>query len=117
MTAELIYISRARGHETTHQLITFSVQTELALFSHERRRDKMIYEIEYYFRKATDDVRLTSDFSSLSIAACGQHNGIKPQDPIRCRSCGYRILYKVRTKRSKSFYSLALLSVVIEIEK
>ena len=36
-----------------------------------------------------------------SYLACGQHNGIKPQDPIRCRSCGYRILYKVRTKRSK----------------
>lgn len=33
--------------------------------------------------------------------ACGQPNGIKPNDPIRCRFCGYRILYKVRTKRSK----------------
>ena len=33
--------------------------------------------------------------------ACGQHNGIKPLDPIRCRSCGYRILYKTRTKRRK----------------
>jgi len=35
-------------------------------------------------------------------AACGQQNGIKPQDPIRCRSCGYRILYKTRTKRCKT---------------
>lgn len=43
---------------------------------------------------------ISSDYLSIFVA-CGQHNGIKPQDPIRCRSCGYRILYKVRTKRSK----------------
>ena len=30
---------------------------------------------------------------------CGAKNHVKPQDQIRCRSCGYRILYKVRTKR------------------
>ncbi len=28
---------------------------------------------------------------------CGQKNEIKPRDPIRCRFCGYRILYKTRT--------------------
>ena len=32
---------------------------------------------------------------------CGTQNGIKPQDTIRCRTCGYRILYKIRTKRRK----------------
>ena len=43
----------------------------------------------------------------LLFAACGQLNGIKPQDPIRCRTCGYRILYKTRTKRSKNWnYSI-----------
>ena len=29
---------------------------------------------------------------------CGVVNEIKPKDPIRCRFCGYRILYKMRTK-------------------
>lgn len=29
---------------------------------------------------------------------CGHTNEIKPKDPIRCRFCGYRILYKMRTK-------------------
>ena len=29
---------------------------------------------------------------------CGTVNDIKPKDPIRCRSCGYRIMYKIRTK-------------------
>jgi len=29
---------------------------------------------------------------------CGVVNDIKPKDPIRCRFCGYRILYKMRTK-------------------
>lgn len=30
---------------------------------------------------------------------CGAENTIKPGDVIRCRDCGYRILYKKRTKR------------------
>ena len=29
---------------------------------------------------------------------CGANNEIKPTDPIRCRMCGYRIMYKMRTK-------------------
>ncbi|PVU93066.1 hypothetical protein BB559_003470 [Furculomyces boomerangus] len=33
-------------------------------------------------------------------ADCGAENEIKPREPIRCRECGYRILYKKRTKRS-----------------
>ena len=33
---------------------------------------------------------------------CGQVTDIKPKDPIRCRFCGYRILYKKRTKQSTS---------------
>ncbi|KAK3087905.1 hypothetical protein FSP39_012322 [Pinctada imbricata] len=31
---------------------------------------------------------------------CHQENEIKARDPIRCRECGYRIMYKKRTKRS-----------------
>lgn len=31
---------------------------------------------------------------------CGAENEIKPKDAIRCRECGYRIMYKKRTKRS-----------------
>lgn len=30
---------------------------------------------------------------------CGSENTLKPGDVIRCRECGYRILYKKRTKR------------------
>ena len=33
-------------------------------------------------------------------ADCGHPNEIKPREPIRCRSCGHRIMYKKRTKRS-----------------
>lgn len=32
---------------------------------------------------------------------CGAENEIKARDAIRCRDCGYRIMYKKRTKRSK----------------
>jgi len=30
---------------------------------------------------------------------CGARNVIKGGDPVRCRQCGFRILYKTRTKR------------------
>ena len=30
---------------------------------------------------------------------CHAENDIRQRDPIRCRECGYRILYKKRTKR------------------
>ena len=53
---------------------------------------------------------------------CGVVNDIKPKDPIRCRFCGYRILYKMRTKNraprrrapnpSPSLASRVLLSAV-----
>ncbi|KAI9510418.1 DNA-directed RNA polymerase I [Russula earlei] len=34
-------------------------------------------------------------------ADCGAKNDIKPREPIRCRECGHRIMYKKRTKRSE----------------
>ncbi|KAK9223192.1 hypothetical protein WN944_011634 [Citrus x changshan-huyou] len=34
---------------------------------------------------------------------CGMENTLKPGDVIQCRECGYRILYKKRTRRS-NFY-------------
>jgi DNA-directed RNA polymerase I, II, and III subunit RPABC4 len=34
---------------------------------------------------------------------CGAKNNIKGGDPVRCRQCGFRILYKMRTKRLIQF--------------
>ncbi|KAI8918259.1 DNA directed RNA polymerase [Powellomyces hirtus] len=34
---------------------------------------------------------------------CGSDNTIKPREPIRCKDCGYRIMYKKRTKRMVQF--------------
>ena len=34
---------------------------------------------------------------------CGHENVIKQGDVIRCRECGYRILYKKRTRRVVQF--------------
>ncbi|KAH0987458.1 hypothetical protein GBA52_014635 [Prunus armeniaca] len=31
---------------------------------------------------------------------CGMEIPLKPNDVIQCRECGYRILYKKRTRRS-----------------
>lgn len=38
-------------------------------------------------------------FSFSIISECHTENEIKARDPIRCRECGYRIMYKKRTKR------------------
>ncbi|PCH41427.1 hypothetical protein WOLCODRAFT_44951, partial [Wolfiporia cocos MD-104 SS10] len=32
-------------------------------------------------------------------ADCGAKNEIRSREPIRCRECGHRIMYKKRTKR------------------
>ena len=37
------------------------------------------------------------------LLECHTENEIKSRDPIRCRECGYRIMYKKRTKRSILF--------------
>ena len=37
------------------------------------------------------------------FSECHTENEIKARDPIRCRECGYRIMYKKRTRRSILF--------------
>ena len=39
----------------------------------------------------------------IFCSECHSENEIRPKDPIRCRECGYRIMYKKRTKRSILF--------------
>ncbi|KHJ48382.1 hypothetical protein D918_01653 [Trichuris suis] len=34
---------------------------------------------------------------------CAYENEIRPKDAIRCRECGYRVLYKKRTRREMVF--------------
>ena len=41
--------------------------------------------------------------ASSHLSDCGAENFIKPKEPIQCHSCGYRILYKMRTKRMVQF--------------
>lgn len=41
----------------------------------------------------------------IFIEDCGAKNEIKSREPIRCRECGHRIMYKKRTKRSTSCLS------------
>lgn len=36
---------------------------------------------------------------NLYVLECHNDNEMKPRDPIRCRECGHRIMYKKRTKR------------------
>lgn len=45
----------------------------------------------------------TSQGVAYVCGDCGSSNVLKPNDVIRCRDCGYRILYKKRTKRIVQF--------------
>ncbi|KAI8054598.1 DNA directed RNA polymerase [Syncephalis plumigaleata] len=36
-------------------------------------------------------------------ANCGADNELKPREPIRCRECGHRVMYKRRTTRMIQF--------------
>ena len=47
---------------------------------------------------------------------CGAKNEIRPREPIRCRECGHRIMYKKRTKRSEFFFCCFLLPVVKPVD-
>uniref|UniRef100_A0A0D3BMY7 Uncharacterized protein n=1 Tax=Brassica oleracea var. oleracea TaxID=109376 RepID=A0A0D3BMY7_BRAOL len=41
----------------------------------------------------------------LVLEDCGQENTLKSGDVIQCRECGYRILYKKRTRRVLIYHS------------
>lgn len=38
-----------------------------------------------------------------SCGDCASIIKLKPRDAVRCRNCGFRILYKLRTKRLTRF--------------
>ncbi|XP_078585019.1 DNA-directed RNA polymerases I, II, and III subunit RPABC4-like [Branchiostoma floridae x Branchiostoma japonicum] len=49
-----------------------------------------------------DQAKDSAPTKQTMIYICGEchyENEIKARDPIRCRECGYRIMYKKRTKR------------------
>ncbi|KAK6777146.1 hypothetical protein RDI58_023863 [Solanum bulbocastanum] len=50
---------------------------------------------------------------SFFFEDCGQENTLKPGDVIQCRECGYRILYKKRTRRSNYFSFYAFVTLLI----
>lgn len=50
----------------------------------------------------TYQARQRSDVQYL-CADCGVENDIRPREPIRCKACGHRIMYKKRTSRMVQF--------------
>ena len=55
--------------------------------------------------------------SEFGHTDCGAQNVIKNKDPIRCRQCNHRIMYKMRTKRGKEqqplFFPVMLCSLCL----
>mmetsp|Transcript_2191 Transcript_2191/g.2530 ORF Transcript_2191/g.2530 Transcript_2191/m.2530 type:complete len:83 (-) Transcript_2191:44-292(-) len=41
--------------------------------------------------------------SGFICGDCASPNAIRARDSIRCRECGYRILYKIRKRRPMEF--------------
>ncbi|KAF8974399.1 DNA directed RNA polymerase [Flammula alnicola] len=55
---------------------------------------------------ASQSYSLPRESMEYLCADCGAKNEIKPREPIRCRECGHRIMYKKRTKRSQCCLAL-----------
>lgn len=57
---------------------------------------------ETYSKNSTSP--MVTESSMVYICGdCGADNEIKAKDAIRCRECGYRIMYKKRTQRIIQF--------------
>ncbi|XLR06763.1 hypothetical protein S83_034701, partial [Arachis hypogaea] len=59
----------------------------------------------------------SSSLAFLLAADCGMENTLKPGDVIQCRECGYRILYKKRTRRSNRNPNFGRLSSMRHIDE
>lgn len=46
---------------------------------------------------------------------CGAENEIRPKEPLRCKECGHRIMYKQRTKKSKSLFFTSIFDLLFYI--
>ncbi|WVZ62964.1 hypothetical protein U9M48_012650 [Paspalum notatum var. saurae] len=55
------------------------------------------YGFRFRAKNYTQKIYLSMFFTI--IHDCGAENTLKPGDVIQCRECGYRILYKKRTRR------------------
>ncbi len=58
-----------------------------------------------------NDTQQKTNLASVTYACgrCAADVTLKPKEPIRCKECGHRILYKKRTTRSFVFYFKNLL--------
>ena len=54
-------------------------------------------------RDGTFTTRSSPVLSVCLTGDCGAHNELTLRDPIVCRYCGYRIMYKTRTKQAVQF--------------
>lgn len=50
----------------------------------------------------------------IVCAGCGTQNTLSQRDQVRCRVCGYRIFYKVRTDRCECTIGIIHSSLVVQ---
>ena len=63
-------------------------------------RDFLSSPLPQHATAAMDQKEQTQARVTIYICGdCNEENEIRARDPIRCRECGYRILYKKRTSR------------------
>ncbi|KAK0085945.1 hypothetical protein PV325_004188 [Microctonus aethiopoides] len=78
----------------TPSVKSFNIDTKLQPKSHERT---IVIITSHHMDKSTDSA--PKQAMVYICGECHKDNEIRPRDPIRCRECGYRIMYKKRTKR------------------
>ena len=97
----------AREHFSPWSRVSSVILRYIASLGTETYRIYPIYKAQCYSTTLTEQMCLiyqsstvVIDMTMSVITECHKENEIKARDPIRCRECGYRIMYKKRTKRS-----------------
>lgn len=60
--------------------------------------------LPFYSTAATSAEGSSSGLTQYLCGDCNSKVQLKKGDPIRCKECGHRVLYKERTKRYDFFY-------------
>jgi len=83
-----------------------ALNQRIPLHSHARSLPRPFLTLTEHEMEGTQQTQNQGAGKQAMIYICGEchtENEIKSRDPIRCRECGYRIMYKKRTKRMVVF--------------
>ncbi|KAG8133834.1 putative DNA-directed RNA polymerases I II and III subunit RPABC4-like protein, partial [Naja naja] len=90
----------APSTEAESLLLAIAIHTEVDWNPHSLCMEKIFFlNSHFLLTLGVKPHRSSHDRRRKEARYCHKENEIKARDPIRCRECGYRIMYKKRTKR------------------